>query len=119
MRSDLYFNNKIKTKEEIKFCHDFAQRAFADLQMSPCLLDSTQLNMDACHKDDAKNKTRDGIDLNGNNISIVDNVSYSDDELSEHVTTYAEHNVMDEYVPDGNYNPEWMKMDRGYKNRYN
>ncbi len=106
----------IKSKPEIKSQHDSAQRAFADLQMSPCPMDNTQLEADSFHCRDKRSVTHSKSDLADNNDSIVDDGSVSEDEFCKHGATFVQYNAMDEYVPDDNYNPEWMEMDKNYKN---
>lgn len=108
---------KMKAKQEIKFQHDSAQRAFADLQMSLRPMDSTQLEAASFHCGDKQRVTCSKSDSANNNDSIVDNSCVSEDELFEHGTTFVQNNAMNEYVPDKNYNPEWMEMDRDYRKK--
>ncbi len=111
--------NKIKTKQEIKFQHDCANWAFADLQISPHLMDSSQVEFDNFHCRENQNETQCRSDLKGNNDLIADDGSVSDNELSKLGATFSKNNAMDEYIPDDNYNPEWMEMDGEYKIYYN
>ncbi len=110
---------KIKPKQEIKFPHDSAQRAFADLQMSPRPIDSTQFDADSFHCGDKRSENNSNSDSLDNSDSIVDDSSVSDDEMLEQGATFVQSNAMDEYVPDKNYNPEWMEMDGNYKTSIN
>ncbi len=96
-----------------------AQRAFADLQLSPHLTDSSQLGFDNFHCSEKQNETHDRSKLKGSNDLIAYDGSVSDNELCEHGATYWENNAIDEYVSDKNYDPEWMEMDGDYKKHYN
>ncbi len=61
------------------------------------------------------NTTHGRSALKGNNDQIADDRSVSKDKLSKHGNTFVENNAMDAYVPDKNYDPEWMEMDGDYK----
>ncbi len=85
--------NKIKTKQEIKFQHNCAQRAFAHLQMSPHLLHSSHLKFDNFHCGEKQNETCSRSELKGSNDSIADDGSVSDNKLCENGATFLENNA--------------------------
>ncbi len=110
---------KTKPKQDIKFPHDSAQRAFADLQMSPHPMDRTQLDAATFHCGDKQSENNTNSESLDNSDSIADDGSVSNDEMLEQGAIFIQSNVMDEYVPDENYHPEWMEMDGNYKTSIN
>ncbi len=107
--------DKVKTNKGIKFQHDSAHRALADLQMPPLQIDCTQLELYNFKGMVNQNETHGISAFKGNNDQIADARSVSKDESWNIGTTFVESNAMEEYVQHKNYDPEWMEMDGDYK----